>query len=299
MKMRWNYRTESTLIKLIRERRILWDSTNEYYSRKSLKKQEYDEIAQQLLQEFPDIPPHAMTGDAVRVKFNHLREYFRRLLKRVQVKENGAFVGEELVPEWEHFTSLLFLNDTTSNQYTLVSNLPKFKSLSEASVEDFDNAGSKETRGIGLYIGEEEEDSSYLSKILTPITQLSTENCELFQTPAELERCSPTAATVPEQDTSHYLNSVHFKPGIESSLVPSCTKSYSAKKKRKRISPQDSEEALNISLACLHKITEKKEDQYDHFGKFVASAIRSLPEGNRWPVMTNIWQVLDMTIEKE
>ncbi|XP_035234001.1 uncharacterized protein LOC118205825 [Stegodyphus dumicola] len=102
---------EADLIEEVKKKPYLWDIKHPYYTKKTLKKVGYEEIAENMKERWPEYAGK-FQYDLMLAKFKNLRSQYRRERKRMLTFKSGSG-GQGFVPKWEHFQRLSFLDDGT------------------------------------------------------------------------------------------------------------------------------------------------------------------------------------------
>ncbi|XP_076058250.1 uncharacterized protein LOC143035277 isoform X2 [Oratosquilla oratoria] len=138
----WSSELDEFLIEAVRSRPFLWDVKDPLFQKKALKKSAYEEIAKQLIGLAPRAEG-ALTSELVKNRYNGIRTYYRRELKKVlEASKNGSNGDDGLGSRWEYFPLLEFLRDTitlpvsgTSLESTLTDPLELDTSQQEDSLQ--------------------------------------------------------------------------------------------------------------------------------------------------------------------
>ncbi|KAG0725133.1 hypothetical protein GWK47_039183 [Chionoecetes opilio] len=113
--MVWTRISEEFLVERIRDHPCIWDHRSDLYTKKALKRAAYVAMKNILVDNFPELA--TITTDHVRIKYNNLRTYFLKELKKTVDASSGSAGG--YVTRWELFGVMSFLKDTLYNYITV------------------------------------------------------------------------------------------------------------------------------------------------------------------------------------
>ncbi|XP_068216459.1 uncharacterized protein [Palaemon carinicauda] len=95
------------LLERVKEIPVLWDHTDEMFTKTNLKKKKWEKVTASLKYEFSDINDAGLTADDVQKKFGTLKSTFQRELRKIQSALNGSAGTVET--RWEYFRSCSFM----------------------------------------------------------------------------------------------------------------------------------------------------------------------------------------------
>ncbi|GFS58012.1 MADF domain-containing protein [Trichonephila clavipes] len=107
--MKWNGIMESFLIDEVEKLPYLWNPRHPHFT-KRLKKIGFQQIAMRMSERWPTLEAF-FTPEVCIAKFKNLRTYYRNEKQKLSSFRSGTG-AIDLVPKWEHFARLQFLDDT-------------------------------------------------------------------------------------------------------------------------------------------------------------------------------------------
>ncbi|XP_042235453.1 uncharacterized protein LOC121875133 isoform X2 [Homarus americanus] len=169
----WRRESQLALIQKVKELPTLWDVTNILYHKKGIKRKAYQLVCDHLKQKFPEL--QYLNAGTVKTKFNHLRTYYQRELKKIQKTAIGTEVKTE--SKWEYFRHCSFIHTTQ-----LLDNVAENTVAPEAFADQHQHLE-----------GEAEGNEDEFCPLITSITSGGNS----IMVPTKSEALSPTRSTPP------------------------------------------------------------------------------------------------------
>ncbi|GFT20740.1 MADF domain-containing protein [Trichonephila clavipes] len=108
--MKWNGIMESFLIDEVEKLPYLWNPRHPHFTKRLKKKIGFQQIAMRMSERWPALEAF-FTPEVCIAKFKNLRTYYRNEKQKLSYFRSGTG-AIDLVPKWEHFARLQFLDDT-------------------------------------------------------------------------------------------------------------------------------------------------------------------------------------------
>ncbi|GFW38657.1 MADF domain-containing protein [Trichonephila clavipes] len=108
--MKWNGIMESFLIDEVEKLPYVWNPRHPHFTKRLKKKIGFQQIAMRMSERWPALEAF-FTPEVCIAKFKNLRTYYRNEKQKLSSFRSGTG-ARDLVPKWEHFARLQFLDDT-------------------------------------------------------------------------------------------------------------------------------------------------------------------------------------------
>ncbi|XP_011687032.1 PREDICTED: uncharacterized protein LOC105449474 [Wasmannia auropunctata] len=292
---------ECSMIEMVKQCPLLWDTTMEQYRRTDLKRVHWDRIAQALGPKF--------TGDIVYKRFQNMESTFRaneRRIRESQTRCSGKGADEIYKPKWEYYDMLLFLKKTCTQSDSIdnlsLQNYSNQETVNRSSVPHTCTDVQNTSMVPNIYCDENIEQYMLIpsdactnsDKISPSMESYSSEaSSDLVSIAMTSASQSPISSTSQDKlainETSDLssrtaLASLNTKRPPENSLY---VKQGSLKKSKIM------EDAVNaIKDMAQENVSPPKMDTFDMFGAYIASRLRSMTPSNREYFEREILKVL-------